>query len=210
MPRSSGRETKPHLMRNRIAAQAARLLAESGTDDIAAAKRKAARQLGAESTQSLPGDDEVEAELEAYLQLYRAEDHAVLIRDMRRKALSAMHFFEKFDPYLTGSVLKGLAGRNSVVNVQLFTASEKELEFFLLDRQIPFELADERHFGRAGNEHVCVFHIDWQGIPLRLALYEPRERRGALNAAPGNAPAGHAGIAALERLLEAGAPAAGS
>jgi hypothetical protein len=49
MGRRTNRQTD---MRARIAAAAARLMAEDGIDDFALAKRKAARQLGALDTQS--------------------------------------------------------------------------------------------------------------------------------------------------------------
>ena len=58
MGRRTNRQTD---MRARIAAAAARLMAEDGIDDFALAKRKAARQLGASDTESLPRNDEIEA-----------------------------------------------------------------------------------------------------------------------------------------------------
>ena len=63
-------------MRARIAAAAARIMAEDGVDDFGLAKRKAARTLGAAETQALPGYDQIEAELRAYRALYQAEEHA--------------------------------------------------------------------------------------------------------------------------------------
>ena len=44
-------------MRERIAAAAARIMAEEGIDDFALAKRKAARRLGAPDSEALPGND---------------------------------------------------------------------------------------------------------------------------------------------------------
>jgi hypothetical protein len=187
-------------MRSRIAAQAARLMAEDGIDNLALAKRKAARQLGAPSSQSLPNNDEVEAELESYRQLFQGRQHAALTLKLRRKALMAMRFFEKFDPYLTGSVLKGSAGPHSAVNVQLFAANEKELELFLLNLHIPFDSADAPHLRGGRNAQTCMVRIDWEGTPLHLGLHEPAELRGALKA---GAAAERAGIAAVERLIEA-------
>src|SRR5215831_12471832 len=96
-------------MRALIAAAAARLMAEDGIDDFALAKRKAARQLGAAETQSLPRNDEIEAELRAYRALYQAEEHPRLIDELRQVALDAMRALERFSPYLTGPVLKGTA-----------------------------------------------------------------------------------------------------
>src|SRR6267378_5555765 len=105
MARKSNRQT---AMRTRIAAAAARIMAEDGVDDFALAKRKAARQLGALDTQALPSNDEIEAELRAYRALYQADDHPRLIGELRRIALDAMQALEQFNPYLTGPVLKGI------------------------------------------------------------------------------------------------------
>ena len=97
-------------MRTRIAAAAARLMAEDGIDNFALAKRKAARQLGAADTESLPTNDEVESALRDYRALYQAEEHPERIAELRRVALDAMRALERFSPYLTGPVLKGIAG----------------------------------------------------------------------------------------------------
>src|SRR5947207_4791565 len=107
MARKSNRRTD---MRARIAAAAARLMAEDGIDDFALAKRKAARQLGAVDTQALPRNDEIEAELRAYRALYQADEHPELVEELRRVALEVMQALEQFNPYLTGPVLTGIAG----------------------------------------------------------------------------------------------------
>src|SRR2546428_13454811 len=108
MGRRTNRQTD---MRARIAAAAARLMAEDGIDDFALAKRKAARQLGASATQSLPRNDEIEAELRAYRALYQAEEHPRLIDDLRRIALDALRALQQVSPYLTAPVLKAMASR---------------------------------------------------------------------------------------------------
>ena len=46
-----------------------------------------------------------------------------------------MELLDVFDPHLTGAVLNGTAGRHSDICLQLFADSDKELEFFLLNRQ---------------------------------------------------------------------------
>ena len=107
MSRKAKRQTD---MRARIAAEAARVMAEDGIDDFALAKRKAARRLGASDTESLPRNDEIEAELHAYRALYQPEEHSERITALRRAALEAMRAFERFHPYLTGPVRKGTAG----------------------------------------------------------------------------------------------------
>jgi len=62
------RTNKQTSTRARIAAAAARLMAEDGIDDFALAKRKAAKQLGVVESQALPGNDEIEAELPARME----------------------------------------------------------------------------------------------------------------------------------------------
>ena len=126
-------------MRARIAAAAARIMAEDGIDDFALAKRKAARQLGAAETEALPGNDEIEEELRAYRELYQAEEHPQRIAELRGIALDAMRALEQFHPYLTGPVLKGTAGPYAEIDLQLFPESSKEVEMFLLERNIPFD-----------------------------------------------------------------------
>ena len=133
-------------MRARIAAAAARLMAEDGIDDFALAKRKAARGLGAADTEALPGNDEIEAELRAYLALYQADEHPERVAELRGLALEAMRALERFNPYLTGPVLAGTAGPYAEIELQLFPESTKEVELFLLDRNIAYDASDERRY----------------------------------------------------------------
>src|SRR5439155_22992291 len=108
-------------MRARSSAAAARMMAGDGLDDFALAKRKAARQLGAEDTQWLPKNEEIEVELRAYQSLYQGEEQRERIHYLRERALEAMRLLEQFRPYLAGAVLKGTAGRYSDIDLQLFT-----------------------------------------------------------------------------------------
>src|SRR5256886_6006299 len=111
MPKESN--FKQQQMRARIAAAAARMMAEDGLEDFALAKRKAARQLGAEDTQALPKNEEIEVELRAYQSLYQGDEQRDRIHDLRERAREAMRLLEQFRPYLAGAVLKGTAGRYS-------------------------------------------------------------------------------------------------
>src|SRR6266498_1831102 len=103
MPKDS--KPRQQQMRARIAATAARLMAEDGIEDFALAKRKAARQLGAEDTQSLPKNEEIEIELRAYQSLYQGEEQRERIQYLREHALGAMQLLAQFRPYLAGPVL---------------------------------------------------------------------------------------------------------
>jgi len=197
------KENKPKLqqMRARIAAAAARIMAEDGLADFALAKRKAARQLGAEDTRSLPGNEEIEAELRAYQALYQGEEQRARIRFLRERALEAMRLFEQFRPYLAGPVLKGTAGRYSDIDLQLFTDDGKAVELFLLNRRIPYDASHERHFAGDQARAVSVLKLDWQGVVINLAVYTSKEERGTLRTTHLGRPIERAGLQAVNQLV---------
>jgi len=188
-------------MRARIAAAAARIMAADGIDDFALAKRKAARQLGAAETQSLPRNDEVEAQLRAYRALYQAEEHAERIAGLRRVALDAMRSLARFNPYLTGPVLKGIAGRYAEIDLQLFPESAKEVEMFLLDRNIAYTTQEARRYSGDRAHAVSVLSLTWQGAALRLSVFDPRDERLALKSSQAGRVMERAGIAEVGALL---------
>ncbi|HEX7217650.1 MAG TPA: hypothetical protein VF280_00370 [Burkholderiales bacterium] len=190
-------------MRARIAAVAARIMAEDGIDDFALAKRKAARQLGAPQSEALPGNDEVEAELRAYRALYQADEHAERISELRRIALDAMRAFERFHPYLTGPVLKGTAGPYAEIELQLFPASPKDVEIFLLERGLSFDTHEGRRFSGDRAHAMSVFSLLWQDTPLKLAVFDPRDERLALKTSQAGRVLERAGVAEVASLLSA-------
>jgi hypothetical protein len=191
-------------MRAEIAAAAARLMAEDGIDDFALAKRKAARQLGAPSTESLPANTEIEEALRAYRALYQADEHPELVLELRRTALEAMRALKQFNPYLTGPVLTGNAGPYAEIELQLYPDSAKDIELFLLERNIAFETSEGRRFAGDRARQVSVFTLDWDGAPVRLSVLDPRDERLALKTTPAGRVAGRAGIAEVGQMVQKG------
>ena len=188
-------------MRIRIAAAAARLMAEDGIDNFALAKRKAARQLGAADTDSLPTNDEIEAELRDYRALYQADEHPERIAELRRVALDAMRALERFSPYLTGPVLKGIAGPYAEIDLQLYPDSAKDVELFLLERNIAFDTSEGRRFSGDRAHAVSLFKLDWLGFPLRLSVFDPRDERLALKTSQTGRVMDRAGIVEVGQML---------
>lgn len=174
------RQPKPRISRDKlarreIAGAAARLMAEDGIDDFGYAKRKAARQLGLPEVGALPTNTEVEAELRTYLALYQSEEQPALLNELRSVAIAAMRFLADFNPYLTGPVLDGTAGRYAEVELELFAESAKEVEIFLINHNIRYE------HGRIpqgpGELPEAVLHLDWDATPLRLNIYSELAER---------------------------------
>lgn len=197
MARENG--LKNQHMRARIAAAAARMIAEDGIDDYALAKRKAARQLGAETTHALPGNDEVEEALRAYQELYQSDEQPELLLELRETALEIMEALADFRPYLRGAVLSGTAGRYSPIELQLFTDDTKALEIFLLDRRIPFEASDRR--GPGEDRNIGLLRLEWDGVPVVLSVYTANDERMAIKLASG-ARMERANTAAVRQLLQ--------
>lgn len=194
-------KSKQQQMRARIAAVAARIMAEDGIEDFATAKRKAARQLGAGDTQSLPNNDEVEVELRMYQSLYQGDEQRERVRYLRSQALAAMEQLAQFNPYLTGPVLKGTAARYADIDLQVFADSGKELEIFLLNQNIPYQTSELRHFSGNQERAVSVLSMDWQGTPVRVAVYWPGDERRSVKTNPLGRPLERAGLEAVRTLV---------
>lgn len=205
------RSARQHSMRARIAAAAARIMAEDGIEDYALAKRKAARGLGAADSEALPANDEIEAELHAYRALYQSAEHPERLAGLRRVALDAMQSLERFNPYLTGAVLAGTAGPYAEIDLQLFPESTKEVEIFLLDRNIDFATAEGRRYAGDRARAVAVLSLHWSEIPLRLSVFDPRDERIALKTSQSGRVMERAGIAEVRAMVAAeGGPGDGA
>jgi hypothetical protein len=189
-------------IRARIAAAAARIMAEDGIDDFALAKRKAARQVGVQDSRSLPANDEIEAELRAYRSLYQAEEHPARIGELRRVALDAMRALKRFNPYLTGPVLTGMAGRYAAIDLQLFPESAKEVELFLLDRKIPYTSFEVRRYSGDQARAVALLSLTWQGAPLKVSVFDPRDERLTIKTSQAGRAIERAGLAEVEALRD--------
>ena len=201
MPRDA--KLKQQQMRARIAAGAARIMAEDGVDDFALAKRKAARQLGAEDTQALPNNEEIESELRAYQSLYQGEEQRARRRFLRTRALDAMRSMTAFRPYLVGPVLKGTAGRYSDIDLQLFTDDSKAVEFFLLARNLPYDISEQRYFAGDREESVSVLRLEWMDVTFSIAILAGNYERGTLKTSLSGRPIERASFEAVAQLLAA-------
>ncbi|BCM26075.1 hypothetical protein [Methyloradius palustris] len=136
---------RQHNLRQLVAQQAARMMAEDGVSDYAYAKRKAGRQLGIIDSSCLPTNAEIEEEIKIFHEIYNSEEQPEALRQLRADALTVMQLLERFNPHLTGSVLDGTAGRYAETHIHLFAESLKDVEIFLLNQQIPYE-TDEKSY----------------------------------------------------------------
>ena len=108
---------------------------------------------------------------------------------------------DRFHPYLTGPVLKGTAGPYAEIELQLFPDSAKEVEIFLLDRNLNYDTRETRHFAGDRARAVSVITLQWRGAPLRLSIFDPRDERLALKTSVAGRVADRAGISEVGALV---------
>lgn len=169
MPRRKPQPSPSATLRRRIAAAAARLMAEDGIGDYGLAKRKAAKALGADEGETLPTNAEIEEELRAYQDLYQDEEQTDRLREMRTTALEVMALTAEFRPYLTGAVLDGTAGRFSTINIDLHADSAKDVEIMLLNNKLEYDAHEPRQ--RTAESPETVLEIVCNDIPVNLAVF---------------------------------------
>lgn len=178
----------PQQLRQLIAQQAARMMAEEGISDFAYAKKKAGRQLGALESNMLPSNTEIERALKLHNALFLSDEQPENLLNLRKSALFTMQLLEKFNPYLTGSVLDGTAGLGAETHIHLFADSLKDVEMFLLNKDISFETNDKSY--RSGNEgkrekkgdqrkKVPVFSLETSAGTIKLSVFEVDDIRVA-------------------------------
>jgi hypothetical protein len=175
MPKARSR--RDNNLRRQLAYHAARLMAEDGVTDFAAAKWKAARQAGLEDANLLPDNQEIEAALREYQGLYQSEDQPAHLRRLREVAVKVMRDFEAFRPALVGSVLSGTAGQHSDVNLQLFTDDPKALTMFLLNRRYRFDEGSYRMRRGDPSGEVPRYRLEVEGIPVTLTVLDRDDER---------------------------------
>lgn len=195
---SRDRVHRRDLMREQLAHHAARLMAEGGITDYAFAKRKAAKQMGAEDTQHLPSNDEVETALRSFRALYQSESHPIVLNQLRRQALDVMQLLEPFHPFLSGSVLSGTASEQSDINLLVYSDDEKAVMMFLLKQNLPFEGSEWSVHLTGRQQSVPGFTLKPEtGVPVNIAVLPENAKFSG-----GRKIGKQADMAAVRKLLE--------
>ena len=192
-------------VRSELAALAAQLIADSGLD-YQSAKRKAARQVfgdGHVSAAMLPDNEAIDQSLLEHLKLFD-RDHDERVARYRQAALFWMQELADFNPYLAGSVWKGIVAPHAPIHLQVFTDDAKELEIRLLNEGINFDVAEIAHF--AGRKDVPALTFYWrQDLPILISVYRFDDLRGALKrqkAGNGQGRAERGNLVAVKELVE--------
>ena len=205
------RENSDHI-RQMIAQQAARMMAEDGINDFAYAKKKAGKQLGISEASVMPTNAEIEDEIRLYHEIYNADEQPAELAKLRQAALLTMQLFERFNPHLTGSVLDGTAGKFSQTNIHLFADSAKDVEMFLLNQQIPFESSEKSYRisdkpskdkKEKVRKTVPVFTLETELGLQKLSVFDVDDMRVAVKRTVDGSNAERLDIAGVQAILNA-------
>jgi hypothetical protein len=190
-------------LRRRLAYEAARILAESGDQEFARARRKAAERLGVRDRRLLPDNGEIQAALLEQQQLFRGAEQEDVLRRLRQAALEAMAVFARFEPRLAGPVLEGSADRNAAVQLHLFADAVEQLAFQLLDRHIPWRQGErEYRFGDGTSRVYPALSFHAGDTPFELTCFPLSGLREAPLSPIDNRPQRRATAAQVRALIQ--------
>lgn len=195
--------------RQRLAQEAARLMAEGGLCDYQQAKLKAAQRLGIHDDASLPRNSEVEDALRQYQRLFAGDARQTAVAERRQAALHAMEFFAAFHPRLVGAVLDGTADSASPVQLHLHTDDAEAVARFFEEQRIPAELRDRRtRLDRKRTLEYPAWVFSAGGLLIDVLVLPYDALRQAPLSAVDERPTKRASIAQVRELVASGTTAA--
>jgi hypothetical protein len=214
MPRSKKTHTKfterpapRHLRRlqqtrQKVAAEAARIIATEGQHNYHSAKKKAAERIGVSDRLALPSNIEVKDALRTYQELYGGAAHQENIERLRQTAIKAMQLLDAFNPRLVGAVLDGTANAHSRVALHVFAESVESVILFFLERDVPFN-QEQRQIRWHNGEHRTVPLIlsELDGQVVELAVFNEVDLRQAPPSPIDGKPQQRAALHEVEYLL---------
>jgi hypothetical protein len=187
-----------------IAASAAQCVVEEGLE-YGPAKRRALKVLGLPPKTPLPNNDQVEAQVREYIEIFCADTQPLELMALRQHALMWMNRLAAYRPFLGGAVWHGTATRLSDIYLQLFCDDAKSTEIELINQGVEFEARTVNGLHGEPVEALSIhsFCKDLgEEIGVHLLINDYDDVRGALKLdAQGRSPRGDA--EAVKRLIEA-------
>lgn len=189
-------------LRQHISAEAARIMAGEGVRDFHTAKRKAANRLNVPDSKNLPTNQEVEASLREYLQLFHAERLSGTLKRLRELAAEAMEFLSGFEPRLVGSVLSGTVTPESAIQLHVCADTPEEIGLLLQEYGIPFEERDRRiRYGGERLQNCPVYRFTVDASTIEVYVFNLEAAREAPLSPVDGKPMKRATLKEVERLI---------
>ena len=164
-----------------IASNAAEIIMEEGINDYQYAKKKAVRYLDLDASDILPSNDEIDKALINYRLIFTAEIDIDLVKILKTEALAIMAFFADFNPYFVTQIFEGLLPKYPIIQINLFSDNMKEIEYVLLNNNIPFATKDfnisEKRTKKQSVKKIPIILIERGSIPIELKIFEAHDQK---------------------------------
>lgn len=164
-----------------IASKAAEIIMEEGINDYQYAKKKAVRYLYLDASDILPSNDEIDKALINYRLIFTAEIDIDLVKILKTEALAIMAFFADFNPYFVTQIFEGLLPKYPIIQINLFSDNMKEIEYVLLNNNIPFATKDfnisEKRTKKQSVKKIPIILIERGSIPIELKIFEAHDQK---------------------------------
>lgn len=177
---NGGDRPSPHMadneLRERIAAEAARLILRGKEQDFSAAKRRAQRWLKQRNVHrdDIPSHAEIQVQMYALSGVFASEvDAGILIR-MREAALQVMLLLEHFEPRCRGAVITGQVARGAELEITVRNARRELVRERL--RQAGYQVESRRPDEPALSDDDAPWSLTFQAsFPGIIRSGESRE-----------------------------------
>ena len=164
-----------------IASKAAEIIMEEGINYYQYAKKKAVRYLDLDASDILPSNDEIDKALINYRLIFTAEIDIDLVKILKTEALAIMAFFADFNPYFVTQIFEGLLPKYPIIQINLFSDNMKEIEYVLLNNNIPFATKDfnisEKRTKKQSVKKIPIILIERGSIPIELKIFEAHDQK---------------------------------
>jgi hypothetical protein len=195
-------------LRQQLADEAARLMAEHGIQDFAQAKRKAAERLGVRAGEgALPSNAQVQQRLVERQRIFEPEVHDRRLAKLRLVAANVMGLLDEFRPKLVGAVLEGTATQTSAIELHVFSDAPEAVAAVLEGSGLRLHDSQRRYrFGRELVEQIPGFDLVVDDEELQVMVFPERGPKHSPLSPVDGKPMRRASRPAVLALIEPGAP----
>jgi hypothetical protein len=198
----------PAELREQLAEEAARLMAEHGIQDFSLAKRKAAERLGVRAgAGALPSNAHIHERLVERQRIFEPNEHDRLVHKLRVVATNVMRVLDGFRPKLVGGVLDGTVTVTSPIELHVFSDSPEAVAAAL--EGCGFRLHDSQRryrFGGDSAEQIPGFDLIVDDEELQVMVFPERGPRHSPLSPIDGKPMRRASRSAVLALLEPDVP----
>ena len=189
-------------LKDMIAQEAAKMIAEKGIQQFGQAKFKAAENLNVMNNGCLPSNSDIEKKLIEYYQLFQADVDFDHILSLRKIAFDIMHIFDNYLIYLVGPVANGTASVSSAINFHIASEDESEIIQTLIENDMTHKPYDRKiKFNEKTIKQVNGIKTVYKNTDIELTIFNHKEIRHAPLSKIDNKPMKRIKIKILQEMI---------